>query len=173
MSMMIFASVCINPSLILSLCELSFIKALFVCVCVEMVATGTFIKLNDKLRPNSYLARSDVRDVARVESCTFICTEKKDDAGPTNNWAYAPEMMEKLKKMFSGCMHGRTMYIVPFLMGPLGSPYSKFGIEITDSPYVVVNMKIMTRMGSTVLNLLTEDKPFLVHFSLSLDIIDT
>jgi phosphoenolpyruvate carboxykinase (GTP) len=132
------------------------------CLLVEMVASGTFIKLNQKLRPNSYLARSDVRDVARVESCTFICTDSKDEAGPTNNWAQASEMMEKLQKMFAGAMRGRTLYVIPFLMGPIGSPYSKFGIEITDSPYVVVNMKIMTRMGSSVLHLLTEDTPFLV-----------
>jgi len=129
-------------------------------LCQLLVDQGTFRRLDEVRHPNSFWARSDPRDVARVEERTFICSAKEEDAGPTNNWADPHEMRERLYRLFSGAMQGRTMYVLPFSMGPIGSPIARFGVQLTDSPYVAVSMAIMTRMGSEALSALGEDGEF-------------
>src|SRR5262245_11805008 len=126
----------------------------------EAVAIGLLIRLNQEKLPGCYYHRSNPNDVARVEQCTYICTESKEDAGPTNNWAPPKEMYQKLYGLFRGSMRGRTMYVIPYLMGPPGSPLAKVGIELTDSAYVVLNMRIMARVGDLAYQQLGQSDDF-------------
>ena len=126
-------------------------------LCAQMVARGTFIKLNEELWPGCYYARSDARDVARVEDRTFVCSLSKESSGPTNNWVNPFEMRRKLKALFNGAMRGRTMYVLAFSMGPIDSPMSQIGVQLTDSPYVVVNMRIMARIGLSIFREIDKD----------------
>ncbi|HEU5396292.1 MAG TPA: phosphoenolpyruvate carboxykinase (GTP), partial [Verrucomicrobiae bacterium] len=136
-------------------------EAEYQALCDRLVKSGTFIRLNEKLRPNSFLARSHPSDVARVEDRTFICSSSRTEAGPTNHWADPVEMKKTMREKFKGCMRGRTMYVIPFAMGPLEAPLCKIGVQLTDSAYVVANMRIMTRMGRPVLDKLAADGDFI------------
>ncbi|MEO9222042.1 MAG: phosphoenolpyruvate carboxykinase, partial [Mycobacteriaceae bacterium] len=126
----------------------------------QLVEAGTFVRLNEEKKPNSFWCASDPADVARVEERTFICSRKEEDAGPTNHWTDPTEMRVTLNELYSGCMRGRTMYVVPFCMGPISADAPKLGVEITDSEYVVVSMRVMTRMGTMALERLGTDAPF-------------
>ena len=131
-------------------------------LCADLVDAGTFVGLNQELWPGCFAARSDPGDVARVEDRTFICSRHRDDAGPTNNWEAPAKMRARLDGLFGGCMQGRTLYVLPFCMGPLDSPLSQIGVQLTDSPYVVVHMRIMARIGEAVFKKIDEDnRPFM------------
>ncbi|MFT5654942.1 MAG: phosphoenolpyruvate carboxykinase (GTP), partial [Arenicella sp.] len=121
------------------------------CMVDQMLADGTLMGLNQETHPDCYLHLSDPQDVARVEHLTFICTQEKEDAGKNNNWMAVADAKQKMNDLYAGCMQGRTMYVIPYCMGPVASPFSRCGVEITDSLYVVINMKLMTRMGSAAL----------------------